>query len=101
MTTKRRVGQRSTVLFDLIDFDIAGILIREQPVSVLELAKKLGNMKHANLKRHLDKLEAPPLKLIKRVQVPKSRKILISLNDKIYTKERIKNLIQMFDSNKK
>ncbi len=60
MKAKRKVGEKSKTLFDLIDFEIAGILIREQPVSVLELAKKLGNMKHANLKNHLDKLEAAP-----------------------------------------
>lgn len=101
MKAKRKVGEKSKTLFDFIDFEIAGILIREQPVSVLELAKKLGNMKHANLKRHLDKLEASPLRLIKRENVPKSRKILISLNDKTYTKDRVKMLLDMFDSSGK
>jgi len=100
MKQKRKVGERGNILFDTIDFEIAGILLREQPVAVLELAKKLGNMKHANLKKHLDKLEAEPLKLITKKQVPKSRKILISLNEKIYTKERVKMLIEMFDSKK-
>ena len=98
--SKRRSGERSRVLFDFIDFEIIGILIREQPVAVLELAEKLGNMKHANLKKHLDKLESKPLQLIKKVPVPKSRKLLIYLNDKIYTKERIKMLLKFFDSEK-
>lgn len=101
MKRKRKVGEKGNILFDTVDFEIAGILIREQPVAVLELAKKLGNMKHANLKKHLDKLEAAPLRLIKRKQVPKSRKILISLNEKIYTKERVKSLLEMFDLSKK
>lgn len=97
---KRKSGERSRILFDFVDFEIVGILIREQPVSVLKLAEKLGNMKHANLKKHLDKLEAKPLQLIKRVPVPKSRKLLIYLNDKIYTKERVKMLLNFFDSKK-
>ncbi len=100
MTAKRKVGEKSKVLFDLIDFEIAGILIREQPVGVLELAEKLGNMKHANLKKHLDKMESAPLRLIRREKVPKSRKILIYLNEKIYTKERVKQLLEMFGGGK-
>ena len=96
MKAKRKVGERSDILFDKVDFEIAAILIKEQPVSVLELGEKLGNMKHANLKKHLDKLANPPLRLIRREQVPKSRKILIYLNEKIYTKEVTKNLLKMF-----
>ena len=101
MKRKRKVGEKSRILFDTVDFEIAGILIREQPVAVLELAKKLGNIKHANLKKHLDKLEAAPLRLIIREQVPKSRKILIYLNEKIYTKKVVKDLLKMFDWKKK
>lgn len=96
MRVKRKVGQKSKILFDQTDIDIIKVLHKEQPIAVLELAKKLGNMKHANLKKHLDMLESNSMTLIKRENVPKSRKILVSLNEEIYTKERIGMLLKMF-----
>jgi DNA-binding MarR family transcriptional regulator len=92
---KRKVGERGKVLFDTTDFLIANILARKQPIGVLDLAKEVGNMKHTNLKNHLDKLEKS--QLIKREQVPKSSKILVSLNDKVYTKEVMKSLLKILD----
>jgi len=96
---KRKAGEKSRVLFDSIDFEIAAILLKEQPVSVLELGEKLNGMKHANLKKHLDKLES--IQLIRKESVPKSRKILIYLNEKIYTKKRVEMLLEMLGWEKK
>ncbi len=98
MKKKRGVGERSQILFDAIDCQIASTLLKEQSLGVLELGKKLGGMKHANLKKHLDKMES--MNLIKRNEVPKSRKLLVSLNEKIYTKERVKALLEMLGWNK-
>jgi len=98
MNNKRKAGERSGIRFDNIDCQIAAILLKEQPLAILEFVDKL-NIKHANLKNHLDRMER--FGLIRREPVPKSRKVLIYLNEKIYTKERIKMLLKMLGWDKK
>lgn len=96
MGIKRTVGQRGKSLFDLIDLEIINILVKEDCMSILELRKKLRDIKYANLKKHLDRLESKPLQLIKRESVPKSRRILISLKKDTLTKERVRVILDIF-----
>lgn len=96
MLEKRKVGWKSKTSFDFIDMDIMSLLLREQPLAVLELGRKM-NLPHNNLKRHLDKLLKS--KLIKRVGVPKSRKILIYLGD-VYSSEIVKGIVTILNSMK-
>lgn len=100
MKGKRKAGERSVVLFDATDLLILKALITGGPTPIMELRKKIGNMKHANLKKHLDALETQR-ELIKKTSVPKSRKILISLNEEKFTKEKIKLILKIFGEEKK
>jgi len=94
---RRKVGERSRLLFDEIDFQIMEFLVRHsEKIGVLELGEKLGNLKHANLKKHLDRLEKA--KLIKKTPVPKSRKLLISIDEKTYPKEVRQKLLEILNS---
>lgn len=50
-----KTGRKSKVLFDSIDLEILELLTSNEPMGVLEVAKRI-NLTHQNLKTHLEKL---------------------------------------------
>lgn len=88
----RKQGWKSKFNFDEIDCYIMELIIKEQPLGILEIRGKL-NLPHNNLKRHLDKLEKA--KLIKREKQEKGNKVLVYLNEKVYTPEVVRKLLEI------
>jgi len=97
---ERNQGERPRILFDEIDTKIIKSL-KKKKKGVMELVNEL-NIKHKNLKAHLDKLVKN--KILFKEEVPKSRLILFSCNTNTIIKQekgQIGNFKFKYDSKNK